>query len=114
MEHEIGRVLEDTREEAVQRSFRTVAPRLEAVDSLCVEVGIEPPGGHQGVRRRQMRRQQAERTGPLADEVPGQRPVAVERRVAATAGDDLERHLVAIGSVRCELPRGLLAEVVQR
>ena len=63
VEDEVGRVLEDAGEEAVQRGLGALAPRRQAAHALRLEVLVEPAGGDQRVRGRQMRRQQRERAG---------------------------------------------------
>src|SRR5205814_5439985 len=80
-------------------------PRLEVV--------AQPAQPRERVHRRQEARQPREQADALLDEVRRQRPIAVQRAVAAPAADDLEGDLGAVGSLGRELPGGLLGEAGQ-
>ena len=114
-ELEVGRVLEHAREEGAQRRPRRARGRRAApARRATLQVVREPAAGRQRAERGQMRRQAAEQALALGDEVAGQRPVAVQRRVAPAGGDDLERHVGAVGGQRVELPGRLLREGGER
>ncbi len=80
----------------------------------ALEPVVQPAGGDERVRRRQVAREPCERAAALADEVRGQRAIAVERGVAPAPLDDLERDLVSLLRVGGELPGGFAAVIVQR
>ena len=98
----------------MQRGVGALAAGGRRVHALRVEPGLEVAGRDERVRGRQVAGEPREDAAALEDELRGQRPVAVERAVAATALDDLERHLVPLVGVRCELQGGIAAELMQR
>ncbi|CAB4342159.1 unannotated protein [freshwater metagenome] len=114
VEDEVVGVDEDSCEEAVEGCVGALTARAGRVHALRVEIVSKAADRHQSVGGRQKCGEPRQNVASLIDELGRQGAVAVERRIAATLLNNLERKLMPTLSVACQLPCSFLRECVQR